>query len=359
MRALLAPIVVVGLLWSSAPSPEPRGNELDARFRAATGEFLAALTKEHRALATFAFDDPLRLDWHFIPRERKGLALGAMSDDERRAAHRLLRSVLTDRGYLRAMGVLELEGVLREIEGNPGRDPGRYFFSVFGDPAAKDSDGAPSPWSLRFEGHHLALNFTGEGDDGVAPTPFFVGANPAEVRSGPRAGFRLLAPHEDDARRLVQSLTPEQRKKCVVSETAPPEVLFGPGKTVDVEKLEGIAYGELSSAQKELFDHVVSDVPGDVATGWSRWVASTHGEALKYADATMHFVWAGGLEPGQGHYWRISSSTNVFEYDNTQNDANHVHLLWRDPKDDFAADWLARHHAAERATTKPTDPTGR
>jgi hypothetical protein len=334
MRAFFGAAVAVVAVVASAATRRvdaPVEVSTDASFRTAVRGFVAALPQDHRSRACFAFDDPLRLDWHFVPRERKGLPLGDMSDEERRATHALLRTFLTPRGYGRALGVIELESVLRELENNPGRDPGRYFVSVFGDPSGE------KPWSLRFEGHHLTLNFTGEGADGLAPTPLFFGANPGEVRSGSRAGFKLLAPHEELARALMKSLDVTQRAKALIAETAYPEVLFGPGKSIDASARAGLAVAELTAAQQRLFGDLVAEVTGDVASRSAGAFA---------ADA--RFAWAGGLEPGQGHYWRLTSGADVFEYDNTQNDANHVHFLWRDAKNDFAADWLARHHAAER-----------
>jgi hypothetical protein len=41
--------------------------------------FLAALSPEQRAKATFQFSDDERMNWHFIPKERNGLTLREMS----------------------------------------------------------------------------------------------------------------------------------------------------------------------------------------------------------------------------------------------------------------------------------------
>ena len=336
MRSMLGPIVAAVVVLAAALPPAPPSSG-EGALRGAVRDYLAALRPASRARATFAFSDPARGDWHFVPRERRGLALGAMDDAERRATHALLRAALTPRGYGRALGVIELESVLREIESNPGRDPGLYHVSVFGEPAGA------GPWSLRFEGHHLALNFTGVSRGGIAPTPLFLGSNPGEVLDGPRAGFKLLAPHEERARELVRSLSPPQRRKAVISETAPADVLFGPGRAVEPPEREGIAFAELDPEQLALARALVAEFEGDVAGG-----GRAAGEVPSASElASTRFAWAGGLEPGQGHYWRIAGPRDVFEYDNTQNGANHVHALWRDRANDLAAAWLARHHAAE------------
>jgi hypothetical protein len=323
-----------------------------AALRAAAVAFLSALTPEHRAQAQFAFDDGGRLDWHFIPRERRGLPLGAMSDAERTAAQALLHAGLSTQGYLKANGVMTLEGVLQEQAraggGDPAfRDPGHYYFSIFGDP-----DGE-APWLFRFEGHHCSLNFTSAPAEGTSPTPLFFGANPACVRTGPRAGFRLLAGEEEPARALARTLTAEQKKKAWMGDQAPPEVLFGPGKPADPSVFPGIPFRELDDAQQRLLLRLLNEFTSNLEPELAR------AEQLRLAKAgveAIRFAWAGGLEPGQGHYWRASGPTFVLEFDDTQDGANHIHALWRDPQNEFAADWLARHHDSEREPEKAPEP---
>jgi hypothetical protein len=319
-----------------------------APLRAAAIAFLGSLSLDHRAAAQFAFDDAGRLDWHYVPRDRKGLALGTMGETERIAAQALLRAGLSSQGYLKANGVMTLESVLQEEARAAGqdpayRDPGRYFVSIYGDPRGE------SPFLVRFEGHHLALNFTSVPSEGTSPTPLFFGANPARVNRGPRAGFRLLAGEEDLARALARSLDAGQRKKAWLAETAPPELLFGPGKPADPSAFPGIAYADLTDAQQKLLRLVVNEFMSDLEPELAR------AEQLRLAHAgvdELRFAWAGGVEPGQGHYWRASGPTFVLEYDDTQDGANHVHALWRDPQNDFAANWLADHHAKDAKDAK-------
>ena len=58
----------------------------------------------------------------------------------------------------------------------------------------------------------------------------------------------------------------------------------------------------------------------------------------------IHFAWAGPIEPGHAHYYRIHGPTALIELDNTQNDANHIHSVWHDPRNDFGADLLRAHY---------------
>jgi len=304
----------------------------DGAARAAAGRFVAALAPASREQATLPFDDARRFDWHFIPRERGGLPLGAMAEGERRAAHELLRALLSPRGYLRVQGVVTLEEVLQEREFAAGRDgayrdPGRYFFTLFGE------TGGDGPWMARVEGHHLALNFTGDAEHGVATTPFFLGANPAEVRTGAKAGFSLLADVDERARRLLEALSDEQRRAAIVAATAPADVLFGPQAPQPPAADEGVALKGADAAIARLVGELLESVTGDVAVAPPVAI-----------EAAQRFVWAGGRAVGDGHYWRLQGERVVVEYDQTQDGANHAHLLWRDPRNDFGRDWLARHH---------------
>jgi hypothetical protein len=326
-----------------------------AALRAAALAFLDSLSAPHRALAQLPFDDPGRLDWHFIPRERKGLPLGAMSDAEKTAAQALLHAGLSAQGYLKANGVMTLESVLQdEVRASGGdvsfRDPGHYYFTIFGEPRGD------APFLVRVEGHHLALNFTSAPEFGTSPTPLFFGANPACVRSGPHAGFRLLAGEEDMARALARSLGAEQKSKAWLADVAPPEVLFGPGKAADPPATAGIAYGDLDEAQRKLLLRLVNEFASSLEPDLAR------NEQLRLANAgvaAIRFAWAGGLEPGQGHYWRASGPTFVLEYDDTQDGANHSHALWRDPQNEFAAQWLAAHKREEAGAKDPGTPPGK
>src|SRR5437899_1971879 len=187
--------VLVGAIAASEKSP--------ATMAGAATRFLAALSSDQRGQAAFAFDAAERTNWHYIPRERKGLPIKSMTDDQRKLARELLRSGLSQRGYLTATSIMDLETVLGDLErrtNNPEqrivRDPELYFFSVFGSPSARDT------WGWRVEGHHVSLNFTVV-NGGLAATPSFFGSNPAEVPDGPKKGMRILAQEEDAARALL------------------------------------------------------------------------------------------------------------------------------------------------------------
>jgi hypothetical protein len=303
---------------------------------------LDALAADQRQKARFPFpawDERTR--WSYKPNDRAGLALGEMTPAQQRLTHRLVASGLSVSGYATAAMVVGLERILDAAEGwkDPARrDPGRYWISVFGEPHAKE------PWGWRFEGHHLSLHYALAGGRVVAPTPTFFGANPADAPLG-GSSLRPLAGVEDAARDLIHALGEEQRRVAIVAPVAPPDILTANAPRLEAGTLpaiSGLAASAMTTSQKgALMDLVrlyLQRLPDDVAEHEMALVAR-HG-----IDA-IHFAWAGGIERRQPHYYRLQNTRFVVEYDNTQNDANHVHTVWRDPANDFGADVLARHYA--------------
>jgi hypothetical protein len=63
----------------------------------------------------------------------------------------------------------------------------------------------------------------------------------------------------------------------------------------------------------------------------------------------VHFAWAGEAERRKPHYYRVQGPTFLIEYDNTQNNANHIHSVWRDFAGDFGRDLLREHIKSDHA----------
>lgn len=302
--------------------------------------FLAALSDSQRAVATFPFDTTERFRWAFIPNEmfpRTGLTLKAMSESQRQLAHALLKTGLSQRGYLTTTTIIELENVLQILEGPTRRfprDPEMYWLSVFGTPSARGA------WGWRFEGHHLSLHFTILGGNVIATSPTFLGSNPAEVREGPRRGLRVLGAEEDAARTLVQALSASQRAMATVAEQAPNDILTS--NMLDIEPLTpaGIRASDLTASQRDLLMQLI-----EVYTGVMHPDLAADRLARLRSAGVEHiaFAWAGGVERGAKHYYRVQGPTFLIEFDNTQNDGNHVHSVWRDFRGDFGRDLLRDH----------------
>jgi hypothetical protein len=301
----------------------------------AAANFLAALKPEQKAKAVYEFKDEERYDWHFIPKERKGLPLKEMSPAQRALAHALLSSALSQRGYAKAATIMSLEQILFDLEKqSPKRDAELYYFTVFGKPGTEK-------WGWRVEGHHLSLNFAANASEVTGVAPAFFGTNPARILEGPRQGLRVLAAEEDLAREFVKSLDAEQKKSAVITNIAPRDIITGHDREAKPLEPLGIAATALTSAQKDklmtLIEEFAFRYRAEIAEGELKQIRGA-------GDANIHFAWAGGLESGQGHYYRIQGPKFLVEYDNTQDNNNHIHTVWRDLGNDFGDDPLRQHY---------------
>jgi hypothetical protein len=312
---------------------------------AAANNLWAALTPEQQAKVGFDFADALRYDWHFIPRPRKGLPLKEMTGEQKALANALLASGLGQRGYIRAETIISLEKILfdKEQGKGPTRDPELYFFNIFGKPGSTDPS---KPWGWRVEGHHLALNFTIVGDQGVAGGPTCMGSNPAHVKEGPRQGLRVLGEEEDLARSLVKSLDADRRKKALVEAVAPKDIISLAARKATSLEPAGVLASELSADQKELLNSIIVLYAERLRP---EMAADDLAKIMKAGVDKVGFAWAGGLELGEPHYYRIQGPTFLIEYDNTQGNANHVHSVWRDFEGDFGDDLLKKHYESAGA----------
>ncbi|MGA1050767.1 MAG: DUF3500 domain-containing protein [Ilumatobacteraceae bacterium] len=356
----------------------------------AAARLIDSLDEDQRAILLRPFDDhDERRRWFYTPTDHGGLPLGAMTPPQQRHAFGLLATGLSTAGYVTASTIIGLENVLDHLEGwsaswgrERGRDPLLYFVRIFGDPRGDE-------WAWRIGGHHVSVNIAVVGGAVVGTTPLFLGADPA---SAPLLGPHPLRPLEgveDLARELVRSFDAAQRTVAVVSPRAPTDlVLVNRAELVDGDgpvPLRDIWRGRLPDEFDELAVRI--QAAADAAAGltiddlaalsWSRTPKGLAATAMggdqramldallrRYAERLpdgladdelakfagpgldeVHVLWAGGLEPGEPHYYRLHGPTLLAEYDNTARGANHVHTVWRDPRGDFADDAIARHRA--------------
>ena len=298
--------------------------------------FLAALDNEQRAKATFPFDSDERLNWHFIPKVRKGLPLREMTPYQKHLASALLSAGLSQTGYIKAVTIMSLEDVLKTLENasDEYRNPEKYFFSIFGVPSATD------PWGYRVEGHHLSQNYTIVNGK-VTDAPSFFGANPAEVRQGPRKGLRTLAAEDDLGFELIQSLDAPQRKIAVVDPTAYKDILTAASRKAALTgQPSGFSAANMNTKQfdalRALLHVYAHNVPGSLTERRTDQIAK--------AGKEVFFAWSGGIDRGSPHYYRVHAPSFLIEFDDTQNNANHIHSVWRDFNGDFGADLLKQHY---------------
>lgn len=303
--------------------------------------FLAGLDDNQRGKATFAFDADERMNWHFIPKERKGLPLREMRPYQQHLASALLAAGLSQTGYIKAVTIMSLEEVLRIAENDSGenRNPGKYYFSVFGTPS---DSGA---WGYRVEGHHLSQNYTvvnGKVVDG----PSFFGANPAEVRQGPRKGLRTLPQEDDLGTELIHLLDEQQQKIAIVDPTAYKDILTAASRKAALQgQPSGLSGSKMNATQFDalmaLMEAYAHNVPGEVA---ENRIAQ-----INQAGRNIYFAWSGGINRGDQHYYRVQTPLFLIELDDTQDNANHIHSVWRDLNGDFGQDLLQQHYQASHS----------
>jgi Protein of unknown function (DUF3500) len=372
---------------------------LAERMVDAARAWLDDLTDDQRRQAQWPWpSDEERHRWYYTPTDHGGLALCQLGAAQQSRAMQVVATGLSEPGYVTAATIMGLENVLDRTENwrvdwgrERGRDPQLYWLRIFGEPDAQ------GPWSWRFGGHHVSVQHTVRHGEVVSSSPCFLGADPA---TSPLLGGHLLRPlgaAEDLARELVRSLDEGQAGAAIISPVAPVDIvggnraqLFDGDDVISLRDIwrerfadprldnllqamhegaeanagvrpehhdawrltpspKGIAATALTASQRELLSAVlgvfVGRIPEELAGQ----------EAAKFAGAgldAVHFAWAGGVERGQPHYYRLQAPRLLAEYDNTQRDVNHVHTVWRDPTADFADDVLARHHAEFHSRTR-------
>lgn len=346
----LAPLALGHELYDAKSTSRPTDEQIQQASKEmadAAANLWNALSEDQRKAIGFPFeDDAERHNFNFVPRPRKGLPWAQMKPGQQLLAHALLASGLSQRGHAAVSTIMSLEDVLADIEKGEGpkRDPGLYFFTIFGTPSREGT------WGWRVEGHHVAFNFTIVNGKALAGSPAFLGSNPAEVRDGPRKGLRVLAAEQDLAFKLLESLTDPQRKAAIFSDVAPREIVTGSNRNAEIVEPRGIACSELEPTQQAILRVLLKvyayrlrpelaeqDLAEIEQAGWDK----------------VRFAWAGGVDRKAGHYYRIHGPTFVVEYDNTQNNANHIHTVWRSLKNDFGEDLLREHYEREHPKPNP------
>ncbi|MEW5976680.1 MAG: DUF3500 domain-containing protein [Acidobacteriota bacterium] len=325
--------------WGFASYQRARAAE---EMAAAAKSFLDSLSSEQRARTLLEFEDDERMNWHFIPDSmwpRKGITFKELDPAQRHLAYALLSTGLSQRGYVKATTIMSLEAILKELEKGTGpvRDPELYHFTIFNEPSPNRN------WGWRVEGHHISLNFTLVHGKMVATVPTFLGSNPAEVKSGPRQGLRVLAREEDLARDLLLSLDETQRRTAILEGEVPKDIITGHDRKAQPGDPVGLPVSKMNPKQKDQLLALLKEY----ARNLPEELAAAQIEKLQQAGIDrIHFAWAGPLERGHPHYYRVQGPTFVVEYDNTQNNANHIHTVWRSLEGDWGLDLLKLHYDA-------------
>ena len=305
----------------------------------ACSDFLKSLNSDQKAKATYSYLDGERIFWYYPPLNRHGLPLREMDAQQRKLAHAVMASGLTEKSYQQAKQIIDHEDILGPLEVDKNkvtflRDTERYYFTIFGEPGGAD------PWGWRVEGHHVCLNYSIWNDKVISVTPFFFGANPAEVRKGPKSGLRILGTREDLAFELMESLDAGQQSKAIIYDEAPLDILTYNSSKVSLPREEGLPASRMSGTQRELLMALISEYVNQVRSD----VAQERLDAFKANGIDgIHLAWAGPVDKSKAHYYRLHGGDFVVEFDNRQDGANHIHSVYRDVENDFASDVLRQH----------------
>jgi len=348
MKSTLRSLTGILLTLVLMNSAQLQAHDPASEMLVAAQNFVKSLDCEAKSKALFPFDSERREVWNFLPDmfikpdgKRYGYSIKEMTVHQRILAHALLASSLSHKGYLQASTIRTLEAILFELEnGRAIRQPDLYYVCIFGEPSANGT------WGWRYEGHHLSVSFTLVNGRVFSVTPSFFATNPAEVKEGEFKGLKVLAEEEDLARALAKSLNNKQKQSGIIAAEAPKDILTKWDVTVDRKTFfppQGVQWKDLNGRQQDLVKKIIN-----------AYTSKHRIEIVEQIDRntpildteSLYFAWAGSLEPGKGHYYRIQTKDWLFEYDSTQNDANHVHSVWRSFDGDFGRDLLAEHYAA-------------
>ncbi|WP_282136185.1 DUF3500 domain-containing protein [Seonamhaeicola maritimus] len=301
-------------------------------------KFLDCLNTEQLKKVSLPFDDTSRTSWHFLPSTmypREGITLKELNKDQEAVFFKMLTHFLSESGYNKTTKIIDLENVLVELGGDPKfRDAKAYYIAIYGNPREDKI------WAWSFEGHHVSLNFTVK-DHKISASPRFFGSNPAIVKEGSRKGERTLHREEKLAYLLMMSLSDEQKKEVIFRDTAYPDIVTSNSTTVTPLEPVGIKATKLNDEQKvklkAILYQYLRDLPDKLAQARE---SKIHNEEFN----DILFAWAGSAKKGEPHYYRIQGKTFLIELDNTQNNANHIHCVWRDFDGDFGRDIIREHY---------------
>jgi hypothetical protein len=323
------PLRVLALLAVAATAAVAQST---ARIVTAANTFIATLDAKQRQSLSFAFDDQeQRVRWSNLPVRmvpRKGLSLGELNPAQRSAALALLTSALSRRGYEKVQEIMDGDEVLKAGT-NPMFGKDLYFISILGAPSEK------IPWLLQFGGHHLALNLTIAGPNGIL-TPSLTAAQPALYTLNGKT-VRPLGQENDKAYALLNALDDTQKKQAILTYRVA-DLVLGPGQDGKTIQPEGLKASAMNDRQRAMLLDLISE-----------WAAIVHDTAaaarmseIKAGLADTWFAWSGPTTAPPGRngtaYYRIQGPNLVIEYAPQQmggDPSMHIHTIYRDPTNDY------------------------
>jgi hypothetical protein len=139
----------------------------------------------------------------------------------------------------------------------------------------------------------------------------------------------------------VNSLSPAQLEQTLVSSKTYGEILTQNQDAVALIPNNGIAYRQLQAPQKKLLKQIIHHHLDRM----EKPVSQKARELLENENWNeITFSWAGRTEKLKAHYYRIQGQSFLIEYDNSQNNGNHIHAVWREFNGDFGKDLIQEHY---------------
>jgi Protein of unknown function (DUF3500) len=346
-----------------------------ARIVEAANSFFATLDADQRKQVLYAFDDnEQRARWSNFPTgvvPRGGMNLKQMTEPQQAAALKLMAVVLSPMGMEKVNEIREADddfkanGSKRGPGGRGARGPGGPPFGQNGPPPGGRGPGGPGgrggpggpggdmfgsslyyisflgtpsttrPWMLQFGGHHLALNITIAGSDGVL-TPTLTGAQPASFQLNGKT-IRPLGRESDKALAFVQSLNEKQRQQAVLPYEVS-DLVLGPGQDGKKIAPEGLKATAMTDKQKTMLVDLIAEWAGII----NESSAATRMAEMKRDLEQTWFAWSGPVTGEAGTnitaYYRIQGPHLVIEYAPQRDEpGNHVHTMYRDPTNDYGS----------------------
>src|SRR5215212_543014 len=341
LTVLLALAGCAGSSQQETSTSAQGGGDATSQTVAATEAFLDTLDDTQREQVTYDFDSDEKSGWSNFPVPvvpRPGLPFSDMTEEQQHAAMAILQAALSEEGYEKTVGIMVGDQVVAEEEDNPdlfGLD--FYGPAIFGTPSETE------PWMLQFNGHHLGLNLTVDGQDNVL-TPSFVGVQPAEYtldEAGDLTAFepasvlgsgtiRPMGVENDEAFELINALDPEQQEGAILDYELS-DLVLGPGEDGRVLEPEGLPASEMNADQQDMLLDLIR-----------QWVSIVNDETAQARMSEVedglndtYFAWSGPTTDGEVIYYRITGPTVHIEFAHQMNDVLHIHSVYRDPTREY------------------------
>jgi hypothetical protein len=313
-------------------------------IRAAAEALLEALDAEQRAQAVFAIDAPEWHLWHglFTRLLRHGVPVEAMTTRQRGRLEQLIEASLSAAGAAAVRDIRTTNQLAAELTGlfmDLGQD--QYWLSIFGTPSDDE------PWGWQLDGHHVNINYAVLGDQ-VVMTPTFLGAEPTTVRTGPLGGIRLFGAEEADGLRLMQSLSPSQRRQATLAENLAPELFTGFFRDNIELGYQGVSAATFTDVPRQLLVQLAANYAGYLRPGHAEvWI-----DQISEHLPETYFAWIGAVDDVQPFYYRVQSPVVLIEFSHIFGVAmvgdgasrNHIHTIVRSPNgNDYGKDLLRQH----------------